>query len=77
MLEKIEQLMKENKLYGEAYDSYVAKNVVKVEISGDWKHEHLRLKLLVMDNLPVKYHREYVIEEDGGDWYTAIHEFHF
>lgn len=77
MLEKIENLMKENKLYGEAYESYVAKDVVKVEISGDWKHEHLRLKLLIMDNLPVKSHSEYVIEEDGGDWYTAIHTFYF
>lgn len=72
--EKIYEIMKENKLYG---DVSVNKNVAEIEISGDWKHEHLRLKFLMLENFDIQEHNEVVIEEDGSDYYTSIHYFKF
>lgn len=45
---------------------------------GDWKHEHLRSKILFQEfcahnNLPGEYVGEEVTEEDGSDTYSATH----
>ena len=48
---------------------------------GDWKHDHLRTRLQVLDvvqNIPgfVNY-TEKVTESDGSDCYSAVHRFSF
>lgn len=48
--------------------------VIEAEISGDWKHDHLRAKWIVKEQFPeFTYIGEQVTEEDGSDWYSAIH----
>lgn len=43
-----------------------------VEVKGDWKHDHLRCKF-VMKEHGFEYLNEDVTEEDGSDFYTAVH----
>ena len=55
------------------------------KIEGDWKHDHLYAKEIVADKLNemidngeinrFEYSGEDVIEEDGSDYYTAIHSY--
>lgn len=71
--EKIYKIMKENKLYGDI--TVHNDNAIEIEISGDWKHEHLKLRWLIFDNFNVKDYKQIVTEEDGSDYYTAIHYF--
>ena len=51
--------------------------VIKYEIRGDWKHDHLYSDCLVRDYLTARnipfYKMERVTEEDGSDWYRSIH----
>lgn len=53
---------------------YEKLGMVAVEIEGDWKHDHLRTKWL-MAEIGYKQVFETVTEEDGSDYYTAIHYF--
>lgn len=48
---------------------------VNVSISwGDWKHDHIRTKLL-MDSIGYMLVRETLTEEDGSDCYSAVHKY--
>lgn len=80
-VDKINEIMRNNDLYGEVYDEVHDENnhVVAVEINwGDWKHSHLRLDWLVQKEMPeLKKVQEEVTEEDGSDCYSAIHRFFF
>ena len=49
--------------------------VVVAEVNwGDWKHEHLRLKLL-MEKIGAPLIKTDVTEENGSDTYSAVHYF--
>ena len=74
---KIEKIMEENHIFGEIVED--TDNVVAVEISwGDWKHEHLRFKLLVLEEMEnVNNYSQVTTEEDGSDCYSAVHKFSF
>ena len=74
---KIEKIMEEHRILGEIVED--TDNVVAVEISwGDWKHEHARLRWLVLNEMQnVKKCEETTTEEDGTDCYSAIHKFVF
>lgn len=74
---KIEKIIEENHIFGEIVQDW--DNVVAVEIYwGDWKHEHLRFKLLVLEQLGnVKNYSQVTTEENGSDCYSAVHRFHF
>ena len=46
--------------------------VLIIKISGDWKHEHLRLDYSLAEQGYVTLGKE-ITEESDGDWYTAKH----
>lgn len=48
--------------------------MVAVEIRGDWKHDHMRTRWL-MEEIGYEQMFEVITEEDGSDFYTAIHYF--
>jgi len=71
--EKVNKLLNENNLYGEVYcDAELP--VVNVEIDGDWKHVHLRLKNLMSEH-GFSHIGEKVIEDTESDDYEAVHSF--
>jgi hypothetical protein len=74
---KIEKILDDNNLHGEIVQDW--DNVVAVEIYwGDWKHEHLRFKLLVLEQMEnVKNYSQVTTEENGTDCYSAVHRFYF
>ena len=45
---------------------------VRVSIEGDWKHDHLRAKLLI-EEAGYMYCGEVVTEDTGEDFYPADH----
>lgn len=45
-----------------------------ITISGDWRHDHLRLKHF-MKEIGFEHLEEDVTESDGDDYYTAKHRF--
>lgn len=64
--DKIEQILREEQLW---CDCYEMDGKIYMEIDGDWKHEHLRAKLILADygyNVIEVYH-----EESECDWYEA------
>lgn len=73
----IEKIMEKHHIIGEIVED--TDNVVAVEISwGDWKHEHARLRWLVLNEMRnVQRYEETTTEEDGADCYSAIHKFVF
>lgn len=74
--EKIYNLMKENKLFGDIIEE--TENKIAIEIFwGDWKHDHLRLDWLIMENFNIKEKFNMITEEDGSDCYSAIHYYYF
>lgn len=52
---------------------------IEAEVSGDWKHDHLRLECLVgtyLNSNGIHFMAdETVTESDGSDWYSSIHYF--
>lgn len=74
--EKIYNLMKENRLFGDIIEE--TENKIAIEISwGDWKHDHLRLDWLIEENFDLKRIETETTEEDGSDCYSAIHYYYF
>lgn len=52
--------------------------IIRYEIDGDWKHDHLYSEYLIENYLKEKGYfatrgGEDVTFEDGSDWYKAIH----
>jgi len=75
--DNITNLLKENHMFAEIGVMPI-ENKIEFEIHrGDWKHDHLRLDLLVQDylnNNGIHFIKsECVTEEDGGDCYSSIH----
>ena len=73
----ITNLLEENHLFVEIGITPI-ENKFEFEIHrGDWKHDHLRLDLLVQDYLNdngIRFIKsECVTEEDGSDCYSSIH----
>ena len=50
--------------------------IICIEISGDWKHDHLRADYLLKQLGGVSF-GEKITEDDGTDSYTSIHYFSF
>ena len=74
--EKIYNLMKQNRLYGDIIEE--TEDKIAIEICwGDWKHEHLRLDYLMEENFDLKRIESIATEEDGSDCYSAIHYYYF
>ncbi len=47
-------------------------------IDGDWKHDHWAFNSQVQELYPfLLYKGERVTEDNGSDWYTAVHQFAF
>lgn len=73
--DRINKYLKENKIYDSVYPYGYDLPVVEIEICwGDWKHEHLRVKLL-MKEIGCNFISSITTEEDGSDCYSAIHRF--
>ena len=47
---------------------------IRIE-SGDWKHEHLRTKMLMQQIGAVHVGSKVLDDDDGSDTYTAVHRF--
>lgn len=48
-----------------------------LKVTGDWKHEHLHTNQIIEKTFNCKLISEDVTEEDGSDFYTAIHTYKF
>jgi hypothetical protein len=74
--EKVENLLRDNKVYSYELDFDLDNDrVVYIELEwGDWKHDHLSPKWLMEENGFTQVGEE-VTEEDGSDCYSAIHTF--
>ena len=84
-MKNIDELAK--KIYEKLHEERLSAGVfseddfdIAVEIRwGDWKHEHLRCKLIVEELLKENgyetFHTEQMTESDGSDCYSAIHRF--
>jgi hypothetical protein len=68
--------LRENEFYDYELDFDTdLENVVYIEINwGDWKHDHLRLRL-IMEKYSFLCAGEVVTEEDGSDCYSAVHTY--
>lgn len=44
---------------------------------GDWKHDHVYLRLTLEKNGFICIDREQVGEDEGGDWYSANYTFRY
>jgi len=73
--EEIEKLAREHRISCDIIED--TEKEVQVEISGDWKHEHLRFELLVKNNIKIMAMSSITTKEDGSDYYTAIHTISF
>ena len=65
----IYKLLRENQLWAECEPCEFG---VRVSIEGDWKHDHLRAKLIIQE-AGYDYYDEVVTEDTGCDWYSADH----
>ena len=78
--EELTKYLSDNKCH---YDMDFDRTFLTVSIRwGDWKHDHIRLKLLIEEFFEEKLGGEYevlraskVTEEDGSDCYSAEHKF--
>ena len=59
-------------IYANVYDTQF-RNVVCVNIDGDWKHEHGYAKCIIEKMFPNCSIRTTIINQDGSDWYEADH----
>ena len=73
---EIEKLLRDNRVYADCYP-YMDLPVAVVDIHwGDWKHDHLRAKWLIKENMKdMLFLNEVVTEEDGSDCYSAEHRY--
>ena len=72
---EIEKLASEHRISCDIIED--TEHEVQVEISGDWKHEHLRFELLVKSNIEIIAMSSVTTKEDGTDYYTAIYTISF
>lgn len=74
--DRIIQIANEENICCDVWDEN--EHIVAVKIDrGDWKHDHLRLKLLVKEQLQSISCVSEVTQEDGSDCFSAIHRFVF
>ena len=69
----IQRIFKENKIWHDWDVSLDGSVEISVDC-GDWKHDHLYLDHMMMENGYILVAKE-VTEEDGGDAYSAVHTF--
>ncbi len=75
LCDAVEKQLYENKIYYESV--YEDNGYLVIDCDGDWKHDHLRLKLFVLDNFTnLKF--EYTLDkspEREDDCYYGSHYF--
>ena len=72
----IELLSKEH-IWTEEIYQYNDLPVLVVEVDGDWKHDHLRCKYLIEEELGGTLLKKQVTRDDGSDSYGASHYYIF
>lgn len=80
---KLYEAFRKNDLYPEGLwvETGSMVNKINYEIRGDWKHDHLFSEYVVKEvlseypDIRIIRSTSAVTEEDGSDWYTAIHTF--
>lgn len=76
--QKIETMLKENNVYVDEIYSYQEEHSgvrhIQFDLSGDWKHEHLKTKLLMEQQGWSIYSKE-EIGNSGSDYYEAHYDF--
>lgn len=74
--DKIKAVVDENNIACEMWAE--DDNAICVQINwGDWKHDHLALKLAVTESCQPTTCISEVIEENGSDCFSAVHRFIF
>ena len=74
MIETIETMLRKNDLWANVYENKLS-NEICVQINwGDWKHDHLKCKWIMLEN-GFEHTKEEIIDEDGSDCYSSIHYF--
>ena len=82
LIEAIEKLLNDHDLWVENIwrddETETTPMMIRYEIDGDWKHDHLYSEYLIENYLKEKGYfatrgGEDVTFEDGSDWYKAIH----
>lgn len=72
LAQQIQEQLQNNNVYANVYPTQY-KNIVCVNIDGDWKHDHAYAKYLIeqmFDDCEIKTK---VVNQDGSDWYEADH----
>jgi len=70
----VEKFLMEKKCHFDDIYQGFADCLVCIKITGDWKHDHLRTKILLEENFNVLLHKEDA-EPSEEDFYTAVHTF--
>ena len=73
MEEKISKALTELRVSDESL--VIENKQFSIEITGDWKHEHLHTDSILCKLFGCNLISEYVTEEDGSDYYSAIHTY--
>ena len=74
ILKKVYELLKSKKIFAEV-GQFNSLPVIEVRIEmGDWKHEHLRCKLIMQEEGYVQI-GEQITHETGEDVYSSAHYF--
>lgn len=76
-IEKVEQALIDAGVWATAYWSEPYSYTIKVEVDGDWKHDHLRTNWILFEQFGLAFCGEYVTDEDGSDCYASIHTYEF
>lgn len=76
LLDKCEDILAENDI--NVPDSFntkcINRNLIAIEIEGDWKHSHLYADSLLREKYNLECIGEIVVPDDNvSDWYTSIH----
>ena len=72
-LDELYKILESKQMYVDIVRDYDLPRVIGVQVTwGDWKHDHLRLDM-IMEELGYTHITTNVTEEDGSDAYSAIH----
>ena len=72
IVNQINEKLANEQIFANVYPTQL-KNVVCVNIDGDWKHDHAYAKYLIEQMFPNCVIRTTIVNEDGSDWYEADH----
>ena len=70
---QIEQLINHLQIRYEGVEKIDDNTIIVRNVFGDWKHEHMYLKLCLTEVFEITYSHQIVIGDDSSDTFTADH----